>query len=408
MDSCTLYSHFFRQQQIYDLLRQRYGSEAISLEGTPEAWEKLTITGGRSVFFRKSLIEITARTRPQLKLGLSEGNDPLTQSLRGMYSYFAAVEAEKPELQQQLLTMISSFNLELGVVGRPWFSKRGDHWEMLLELTQALEGLLFIGSHKLLGYTGNGNALLNGAGKLVFDEKGKSQVEQLEVKVNASLMGAKDHSSPEAAARRQGSLSRLKEKEVPFFEGLPLLPDAADLKPRGLEAVAERALCLALVALKGEGLEQAKVQEVMQQYELEPLLSPVERSFVATEQIEAEDRARFTWRYEGYWTLLWALGWVEKLDFPVRICDPGKAIEVMVAAKSQEGFKQQSRLRPLAELLDETDVTYCLHWAVVDARLRGEEPPAELEPGVVYERHYALNWLIDLAGEAWDEVSVHT
>ena len=36
------------------------------------------------------------------------------------------------------------------------------------------------------------------------------------------------------------------------------------------------------------------------------------------------------------------------------------------------------------------------------------EPAAGLEPGVVYERHYALNWLTKYGDVGWDNVPTDT
>ena len=49
-----------------------------------------------------------------------------------------------------------------------------------------------------------------------------------------------------------------------------------------------------------------------------------------------------------------------------------------------------------------------MHWAVVDARLRGQDAPSQIEAGIVYERHYALNWLIGYFGQDWDNVKTDT
>ena len=68
----------------------------------------------------------------------------------------------------------------------------------------------------------------------------------------------------------------------------------------------------------------------------------------------------------------------------------------------------EAELRPQAEILSEADLIYRIHWATVDARVNGAEPPAGLNPSVVYERHYALNWLIGYAGQEWDNITTDT
>jgi hypothetical protein len=40
--------------------------------------------------------------------------------------------------------------------------------------------------------------------------------------------------------------------------------------------------------------------------------------------------------------------------------------------------------------------------------MKQQSPPAGLHPGVLYERHYALNWLIGYCDQEWDEVTTDT
>jgi hypothetical protein len=77
------------------------------------------------------------------------------------------------------------------------------------------------------------------------------------------------------------------------------------------------------------------------------------------------------------------------------------------ALHDPEAFVQHARLRPLGAVLDETDMIYRLHWAVRQAQLDGGVPPASLNPGVVTERHHALNWLTRYEDQ-WDDVTTDT
>jgi hypothetical protein len=58
-------------------------------------------------------------------------------------------------------------------------------------------------------------------------------------------------------------------------------------------------------------------------------------------------------------------------------------------------------------MLDQADLMYRYNWAVTDARINSK-PSADLEAGVVQERHYALNWLIGYMDQDWDDVSTDT
>ena len=62
----------------------------------------------------------------------------------------------------------------------------------------------------------------------------------------------------------------------------------------------------------------------------------------------------------------------------------------------------------MSEVLDQADLIYRYHWAVVDANLKGKLPPGKLDGGVTMERHYALNWLIGYFDQEWDDISTDT
>ena len=58
--------------------------------------------------------------------------------------------------------------------------------------------------------------------------------------------------------------------------------------------------------------------------------------------------------------------------------------------------------------MDQADLIYRMHWALRQAQIEGEAPPAGMVWDVVFERHYALNWLIGYMDQPWDEVSTDT
>ena len=60
------------------------------------------------------------------------------------------------------------------------------------------------------------------------------------------------------------------------------------------------------------------------------------------------------------------------------------------------------------EILDMQDLVLRYHWACVDARIHHKEMP-KLNADIIYEWHYALNWLVGADGNTkWDEVVTNT
>ena len=222
-----------------------------------------------------------------------------------------------------------------------------------------------------------------------------------------AIMDIEDRASADALERKERSDARLESEGVPVNDWLPAIEGEAEARRRSVEEIAWRAMALLTVALKGEGLEQAVIEDIVRKYSLAAHFSPAETAFIEDPDPSQHDRVQFTWRYEAAWVMLWALGYVDDLGMPTDICDPGKAVVVM-RDRNPEQFIVDSKLRPLSEILDETDLMYRYHWAVVDARLNGRSPPADLEPGVTMERHYALNWLIGYLDQEWDDVTTDT
>lgn len=213
--------------------------------------------------------------------------------------------------------------------------------------------------------------------------------------------------SPEGQARRERSVAILKAEKVPFIEHLPQIETEAESKRRTTEEVALRAMALCIVAVKGEGLEQEIVDKVVADYQLESAFTPKELAFIKNPKPSKHDRVQFAWRYEDYWVMLWALGFIDKLERPDKVCDAAQASAIL-RDSGREGFLKKARLRSQKEILDAADLLYRYHWAVVDARIKNAKAPAGLDGGVVMERHYALNWLIGHMDAEWDDVSTDT
>lgn len=219
---------------------------------------------------------------------------------------------------------------------------------------------------------------------------------------------SKNMSDPqEAQNRKERSITILKEENVPFIDHLPLIVNESESTRRTTEEVAIRAMALCIVSAKGEGLDQETVNHLIADFQLADAFTPKENAFIADPNPDQHTKTQFVWRYEDYWVLLWALGFVDTLERPDHICDVKKAIPFL-RDNGRDRFLKKAKLRPQSELLDAADLTYRYHWAVVNARVKKETVPAKLDSGVVMERHYVLNWLIQSGNQDWDDISTDT
>lgn len=167
-------------------------------------------------------------------------------------------------------------------------------------------------------------------------------------------------------------------------------------------------LCLVICAVKGEGEADAPafIAELVERHGVAAWLTPEERAFLAERACPLQRRAQLTWRYEGVHVLQWWLGMVDDLQPPHAICDVPATVR-LVHGRTVDQVVAAARPRPVAELLDQADLHYRLHWAAISLRLRGAGSPA-LHEGIVRKRHHALNWLIRYRGADWDEVPTDT
>lgn len=210
-----------------------------------------------------------------------------------------------------------------------------------------------------------------------------------------------------ASQRKANSIEVLKSEGIPYIDHLPELETVSETIRRSEREVAQRAIAVAITAVKVGIGDQGLVLGLIDEFGALGFFSHDERSFIHTKNSTYEDAVRFSWRYECVNVLLWALQIFDQLPPPYEVADVDRIAEVMKSLGTRE-LITQSRLRDQEELLDQTDLAFRYHWAVVEARLSGMALRADLIPSVVVERHYALNWLTPIEETSWDDVDTST
>jgi len=201
---------------------------------------------------------------------------------------------------------------------------------------------------------------------------------------------------------------------------LPPAVSETEVVLRAPSEVARRALALFVVALQAESLMSPELA-VAGLREKRPLafraMTPKECAFLNDEKPDQEQITNFVWRYEALWILAWALGLVEVLCYPSETCDVDFLSKTFLAT-DEEALVKTSKLLPTETLLDAFDLHFRLHWLVRQRQGGkpgdGGKPPDDdmggndLDPGVLLERYYALNWLVQQGGAEWDDVQTST
>ena len=233
---------------------------------------------------------------------------------------------------------------------------------------------------------------------------GKDRPQPIRVELPAAEEGMTLHG--DQPLRKEWAESVLQAEGIPVNPYLPVIESEAEIILRTPQEVADRLRALVIVAFKGsENPDQALIESIVAERALRPLFTPEELAFIDDPDPGQRDRIQFSWRCEAAWVLLWALNHVEgQLGPPREMCDVPFLSETVhqVADLTARG------LRPANDILNEADLIYRCHWAVRQAGLDGDPPPAGLDPGVTMERHHALNWLIGYGDTDWDDVGTDT
>ena len=210
-----------------------------------------------------------------------------------------------------------------------------------------------------------------------------------------------------ALERKKQSENILRKNNIPYIEHLPFIEEESEVKIRQANEIAKRILILTYLCYVGE-VPKAK-QEVIDFLKSENLWESVsvEEQRLFNETMGDQDKANVSWRSESIWLLLWSINKIDKLDLPyqsIKVQDVVKFLPPFMTSTKE--FINSATIRKTSELLDAADLLYRLHWATRQSQLT-KTNTTKLDPSVVYERHYAINWITFYA-DNWDDVTTDT
>jgi len=392
IQNAAIYSSNFDLEAVAEALNEIFGTKSVSSE---EAGTYLKVRMGswlnRSEYGFRIM---TSKTQPE----------PFAEMQNGMYHFFSQVPAQKTNVHEKLLIKITTLNMVIGIEAEKVFSPAFQ--QQIYELARKLDGIVLMGSRRMMDQEG----------RLLLDLDGRSEVDDFTVTAHTSLLHEEYTPSAGSLARKDRSERRLKGEGVPVNAHLPVIEEEELAQIRSVEETAARAIALCIAAVKGESDGAGEdpeetsglIARITDQYGAGPCFTGRERSYLKEPNPEKGQIASFSWGYESYWVMLWALGFIEKLDRPDQICDVGHAVSILQEHENFASFLKAARMRSKQEVMDEADLIYRYDWACVDARINNREAPAGLDAGVVYERHRSLNWLIGYMDQEWDYVTTDT
>ena len=403
MENCTIYSHQLKFDEIVNIIKSHLPKAKIEFnDGGKQKGLVATVKGG--FFGKDKILTVNYRERENPSYKLDQVECGLTQNLAGMVNYIQSLPASNPALRNKFLHKVMAANCEMPFITEPDFNE--DFEGILKQIAKATNAFIFTGPNRIFNRSG-GQHFVDQDFNLILDTDGKMEVDDIDVVVDAKYHdGPTDSYSEEQLKRKANSESFLSSHGIKTNTNLPCLAESGNTTLRTTEEVVNRIYALLAVSVLGEGLEKEKVEQLISAKSIQSF-TPKEQSILEPTELDDQQRAYATWRYESLYTLLWAVNIFPDLKYASDICDVSAVVSTIFKPTRAE-FEQQAQLRSTEEVLNELDKTYRMNWACVDARIKNAQVSGSINSSVVYERHYALNWLTNYQDQAWDNVQTNT
>ncbi len=403
MENCTIYSHNLNFEKILQIVKSNLPKAKVEYKDSGTQKSLVTVIEDEILGDIKILnINYRERINPSYKLEQVECG--LTQNLAGMVNFIQSLPAENEHVRNQFLHKVMSVNCEMSFVAEPEITNEFE--AILHKIVAELDAFIFAEPTHIFSQS-NSQHFLDKQMNLILDMDGRCEVQDVEVNVNAKYLDEpQENYNDEQLGRKAKTEAFLKSNGIKINQNLPCLPTSENITLRSTKDVIDRAYALLIIALKGEGLEQEDVMEIVEEKNINSF-TPEENYIYKAEELSDKERAYATWGYESLYTMLWALDVMNELTYPSEICDVPRIVEELFHP-SREEFESTVKLRNKSEILDELDKIYRMNWACVDARIKGQQVTGNINSSVVYERHCSLNWLINYQNQDWDDVQTNT
>lgn len=405
---CTFYAHETGFERIRDILAAGFPKAKLSVGKEGES-DWITVEQPGFLLKKGSVLTIRYRQRADPFSPVTINDDSaLANNFRGLYNFVAGLPCHNEEVKQLLLAKITTLNCEFSLS-----LDRGEAKglrEMIAYLADSFDAVLFVQPGTVISRA-KAQHFLDKHLDLLLDQEGNCDVAALEVQVNASFSdGQRALITPDQTDRKERNEAFLVSRNIKVNKYLPCIESEAATTIRSAHAVAERVTALAVTNLVATNqFTGEEAIHYLDQYQLSSLMTPKEKAFLANPS--DQQKVQETWKCEGIYVLLWAMGKVDELPFPDALCNLSNISPVdypVIPGRDPVGYIQAiDTIRSKHEIMNANDLYYRFYWTCVDARLNGRDA-GDLIGSVVYERLYALNWLIGYLDLAWDDVSCDT
>jgi hypothetical protein len=405
---CTLYAHQLGFETIVEILKSHIPKGNISFSEEDE-FRIVEVESKGGLFSSNAVLKVAYRERLKPDYQISESEDcPLNENLKGLYGFVTSLPTGNEKIKSLFLHKIQTLNSEFSIIQEKGKTKNVK--DIISRLAQKFDAIVFVQPNTVIAKSKHQHFLDKNL-NLIIDPNGNCEIDDLNVSIDTKYYDAEPiELTKDQKSRKERSEAVLENHQVKINYNLPCIESEAETTIRTAKEIAERVTVLTITNLVAfSNIEGDKAIEMLQKYNLWDLVTPDEKLFL--EDPTDQKKSQETWKCEGIWTLMWALKIIDDLGFPNEMADlnniPFENYPIGKDKDPNDFINSHSEVRSKTEILNANDLYYRLDWACVDARINDKQI-TEVNSGVVYERHYALNWLINYMNADWDDVTCDT
>ncbi|KQB39921.1 DUF4272 domain-containing protein [Flavobacterium aquidurense] len=406
---CTIYSHQLGLERIKEILQSNITNAKISNVKDDDESDIIELEIKEGILSAAQKLVISYRERAIPSYQIPEIDDSaLTANLKGLYGFVDSLPTVNEKVKDLFLQKILTLNCEFTITQEKGEVK--DLKSILKNIANELDAVLFVQPDTVISKS-NGQHFLDKNLDLIIDTEGNCEIENLDVKINSIYFdGDQSELTEDQMERKENNEKILETHNIKINRNLPCIESESETTLRTPKEIAQRVSILAVVNLVAfNSISPEEATDYLQNYKLWEFTTEKEKEFLANPT--DDKKANESWKCEGIWVLMWALNKIDTLDFPNEFCD----IENIDPDDYPVGEDKDpnifidsiTAIRSKSEILDANDLYYRFNWACVDERINGREMEA-INPGIVYERQYALNWLINYMEQDWDYITCDT
>lgn len=365
-----------------------------------------------SNFEEENKFVIVLDSQADVEFNFINDENKVKKQVDGLVSIYSQAQLENIDMKKEILKEISNFNnlVEVLIYTNKNEELRQYIREGIYKVAKELNAFVFL----------TNMSLYSGDEKLMISIDGKTELENFKSRVKEeNVWKDKINITEEDNKRVEESMKILKEKGIIYLDNLKPIAVESNTNLRSTEDIIRRLAAIFTTSVQGEVYLNPKfknrnkrevialqVRELSARYDVQNYLTEEEQYYLDNPTKDFNLHYKYIWCYESCAVLLWALSLME-LDDPVKNCNM-QELATLVWTNDFNGLLEKAKLRSKEEILALQDLTYRYNWACVDAKIKNEAPTASLNSSVVYQREYALNWLLSVDGvEDWEDVSVN-